>query len=79
VGDAQISLAACPRVGVVQAIQFGWNLEGRRHVRSINLFNHANYGGYSLVQGTPSFGQPVQNVANTYLPRSLQLAFRVLF
>jgi hypothetical protein len=44
-----------------------------------NVFNHTNYGGYNLVQGTPTFGQPVQNIANTYLPRTGQFAFKVSF
>jgi hypothetical protein len=44
-----------------------------------NVFNHANFGGYNLVQGTPTFGQPVQNIANAYLPRTAQFAFKVSF
>jgi hypothetical protein len=44
-----------------------------------NVFNHANFGGYNLVQGTPTFGQPVQNIANAYLPRTAQFAFKISF
>lgn len=42
-----------------------------------NLFNHKNYGAYVGLVGTATYGQPVQNVANTYQPRTGQLAFRL--
>jgi hypothetical protein len=44
-----------------------------------NLFNHANYGAYNGVVNTPTFGAPAQNLVNSYLPRVLQLAFRLGF
>ena len=44
-----------------------------------NLFNHANYGNYNGLVGTSNDGQPVQNGANAYLPRSGQFAFKLTF
>jgi len=44
-----------------------------------NVFNHANYGAYNAVINTTTFGQPRQNLANSYLPRTLQLAFKLSF
>ncbi|MBI3262789.1 MAG: carboxypeptidase regulatory-like domain-containing protein [Acidobacteria bacterium] len=44
-----------------------------------NLFNHANYGAYNGVVNTVTFGNPAQSLLNAYLPRVLQLAFRVGF
>ena len=44
-----------------------------------NLFNHANYGNYQALVNTSTFGNPVQNSANTYLPRSGQFAFKLTF
>ena len=44
-----------------------------------NVFNHANYGAYNGVETTPTYGDPRQNLANTYLPRSGQLAFKLSF
>jgi Carboxypeptidase regulatory-like domain len=44
-----------------------------------NVFNHANYGAYNGVEATATYGQPRQNLANTYLPRSGQLAFKLSF
>jgi hypothetical protein len=42
-----------------------------------NLFNHRNYGAYVGLVGTTTYGRPVQNVANTYQPRTGQLAIRL--
>jgi hypothetical protein len=44
-----------------------------------NVFNHANYGGYSTQQSLTNYGQPtsVNNVA--YYPRQAQLGFRLTF
>jgi hypothetical protein len=57
------------------------NLPGGVRITGIaevfNLFNHENYGNYVGLFGTSNYGQPAQNTANTYLPRSAQLAFKV--
>ena len=45
-----------------------------------NVFNHANYGSYVLVEALgPLYGQPQQNQAVAYQPRMLQLGFKVTF
>ena len=44
-----------------------------------NLFNHANFGSYNNVINTTTFGDPRQNIAIAYGPRSAQFAFRVDF
>ncbi|MBI3261514.1 MAG: TonB-dependent receptor [Acidobacteria bacterium] len=44
-----------------------------------NAFNHANYGLYNAVVNSAAFGQPLQNLGNTYRPRTGQLAFRISF
>jgi hypothetical protein len=38
-----------------------------------------NYGNYVAAAASPLFGQPVQNLNVAYLPRMLQLGFRVSF
>jgi hypothetical protein len=44
-----------------------------------NVFNHANYGSFTLNESSGSFGQPTQNLNVAYQPRMLQLGFRVAF
>jgi hypothetical protein len=44
-----------------------------------NLFNHTNFGNYQALVNTSTYGNPVQNSANTYLPRSGQFAFKITF
>ena len=44
-----------------------------------NLFDHKNYGAYNSQVNSTTFGQPRQNVANSYFPRTAQFAFRVGF
>jgi hypothetical protein len=48
-------------------------------VELFNVFNHANYGNYVTAEVSPLFGQPVQNLNASYLPRMLQLGFRITF
>jgi hypothetical protein len=50
-------------------------LEGIAEV--YNLFDHENFGSYNGVVTSPQFGAPLQNLGNTYRPRTGQLAFRV--
>ena len=52
-------------------------LEGIAEV--YNLFNHRNFGAYNGVVTSPQFGAPLQNLGNTYRPRTGQLALRVTF
>jgi hypothetical protein len=44
-----------------------------------NVFNHANYGSYVTAEVSPLYGQPQQNFNAAYLPRMLQLGFRVAY
>ena len=44
-----------------------------------NLFNHANYGSYTLAESNVNYGRPVQNIGLAYQPRMMQLGFRVTF
>jgi hypothetical protein len=64
-------------------IQRRFGLGGRRGIDGIlevyNLFNHANYGSYTLAESNASYGQPIQNIGLTYQPRMVQLGFRVVF
>ena len=52
-------------------------LEGIAEV--YNVFDHENFGSYNGVVTSPQFGAPLQNLGNTYRPRTGQLAFRVSF
>ena len=44
-----------------------------------NVFNHANYGNYTTAESSRVYGNPRQNLNVAYLPRMLQLGFRVMF
>jgi hypothetical protein len=44
-----------------------------------NLFNHANYGSYTLAESNASYGKPIQNIGLAYQPRMVQLGFRFVF
>jgi hypothetical protein len=44
-----------------------------------NLLNHANYGGYNVVEGLVNYGQPTRHLGTMYTPRSAQLGVRVSF
>jgi hypothetical protein len=46
-----------------------------------NVLNHPNYGGYQTAVNLPAggFGVPTQSSSISYLPRELQIAFRVGF
>jgi hypothetical protein len=44
-----------------------------------NLLNHANYGGYNVVEGLANYGQPIRHLGTMYMPRSAQLGVRLSF
>jgi hypothetical protein len=44
-----------------------------------NVYNHANYGAYTLLITSPTYGQPTQSTSTTYLPRIWQFGLRVSF
>jgi hypothetical protein len=48
-------------------------------VEVFNVFNHANYGGYSTAQSLANYGQPASVANVAYYPREAQLGFRLTF
>ena len=58
-------------------------LRGRARLDGIleifNLFDHANYGTYTLAESNPSYGRPALSTNVAYKPRMLQLGFRATF
>ena len=44
-----------------------------------NVFNHANFGSYTTSEVSSRNGQPRQNTNASYLPRTVQLGFRLTF
>ena len=42
-----------------------------------NLFNRANFGSYQLVEVLPTFGDPQPSLNPAYVPRRMQLGFRI--
>jgi Carboxypeptidase regulatory-like domain len=60
-----------------------FGLGGRGSIDGIaeayNLFNHANYGSYTLAESNANYGRPIQNVGLAYQPRMVQLGFRIGF
>ena len=44
-----------------------------------NVFNRKNYGSYNTTITSASFGLPVANSGNAYVPREGQLGIRVTF
>ena len=54
-----------------------WKVTGI--VEAFNLFNHSNFGSYSLSITTASFGAPASNANLAYAPRMIQVAGRFDF
>jgi len=58
-------------------------LGGRRQINGIlevfNLFNHANYGSYTINENNANYGKPSFSSNLAYQPRMLQLGFRTTF
>jgi hypothetical protein len=48
-------------------------------VEMFNVFNHANYGSFTLIENNARNGQPADNTNIAYQPRMLQLGFRANF
>jgi hypothetical protein len=70
---------------VTKDVKIYGSLKGSFIAEIYNVFNRANYGSFNTtlsatnVAQTASFGQPVQNLGNAYVPREGQLAFRMSF
>jgi hypothetical protein len=64
-------------------LQQGVKLTGRRRIDGIaeifNVFNHANYGSYTLQENSTAYSKPQLNQNIAYSPRALQLGVRVEF
>jgi len=69
------------RVDMRMQKRFG--LGGRRSVDGLlevfNLFNHSNFGSYTLTESNAQYGKPTQNLNVAYGPRAMQIGFRVAF
>jgi hypothetical protein len=70
---------------VTKEVHIIGNLKGSLIAEVYNVLNRANYGSFNTTLSatntaqTAVFGQPVQNLANAYVPREGQLAFRLSF
>jgi len=70
---------------VTKDVKIYGSLKGSFIAEIYNVFNRANYGSFNTTLSatnaaqTASFGQPVQNLGNAYVPREGQLAFRLSF
>ena len=59
--------------------KFGPKVRAAGLVELFNVFNHANYGGYSTQQSLANYGQPTSVTNVAYYPREAQLGFRFSF
>ena len=77
------SLAGKPIHRVDMRLQQRLPLAGRAKVEGIlevfNLFDHANFGSYTTQESNPAYGTPALNLNVAYVPRTLQLGFRMTF
>jgi hypothetical protein len=48
-------------------------------VEVFNVFNHANYGSFNLVENNVNYKKPVDNTNVAFQPRMLQFGFRTTF
>ncbi len=48
-------------------------------VEAFNVFNHANYGTYTLVETNANYKQPADNTNIAFQPRTAQFGFRAAF
>ena len=64
---------------VTEQIPLGGRVKLDGILEVFNVFNHVNYGSYTLVESNSNFGKPAQNTELAYAPRMLQLGFRLTF
>ncbi len=88
---ANVGGGATPRNGIVGdpihrvdvRLQKRFALAGRAGIDGMlevfNLFNHANYGSYTVAESNRQYGQPSFNPNVAYQPRMVQLGFRFTF
>jgi hypothetical protein len=80
-----------PRTGIVgdpihrmdmrlqKRLTFGGHRQLDGLLEVFNLFNHANYGSYTINESNANYGQPAANTNLAYQPRMVQLGFRTTF
>jgi hypothetical protein len=64
---------------VSKEIQLVGNVKIAGTAEVFNLLDHANYGGYTTIEGRTNYGQPTRHLGTMYMPRSGQLGFRLSF
>ena len=65
---------------VLRSFRLGGRMKVDGTFEVFNVFNHENYGAYTLVESnTAQYGQPSQNANVAYAPRTAQFGFRVQF
>ena len=64
---------------VTKEIVFTGGLKIAGIAEMFNVFNHANFGNYNGQENSTTFGAPRQVLNVAYLPRALQLAFKISF
>ncbi len=66
-------------------VSFNYEIALKGHVRPwvkfdvFNLFNHKNYGSFTLVETNANYGKPAENLNISYQPRLIQFGFRASF
>ena len=88
---ASVGGGATPRVGIEGdaihrvdvRLQKRFALVGRANIDGLlevfNLFNHSNYGSYTVLESNRNYGQPSFNPNVAYQPRMVQVGFRFVF
>ncbi len=66
-------------VRVSKEVRLAGSVKAAGTIEVFNLLNHANYGGYNVVEGLANYGQPTQHLGTMYMPRSGQLGVRLSF
>jgi hypothetical protein len=69
----KVDLRLTSRITVVR------NVKVELMAEIFNLFNWKNYGSFNTTLTSASFGQPLANSANAYVPREGQLGVRIVF
>lgn len=64
---------------LMQQVSIGARVKLDGILEAFNLFNHVNYGSYTLVESNSNYGKAVQSTELAYAPRMLQLGFRLAF
>jgi hypothetical protein len=66
-------------VRVSKEVRLAASLRMSGTVEVFNLLNHANYGGYNVVEGRANYRQPIRHLGTMYMPRSAQFGVRLSF